>query len=89
MTLATTVTSADPADDTPKWVAGALATLRARLWLVALVAALSLVAAIIYLRVADYTYTVAPDVLVTVPIPARKAVVVAAPDLDEAHATLE
>nr|WP_310523663.1 Wzz/FepE/Etk N-terminal domain-containing protein [Polymorphobacter sp.] len=59
MTLATNDTSADPADETPKWVAGALATLRARIWLVALVMALCLAAAVIYLRNADYTYTAA------------------------------
>jgi hypothetical protein len=44
------------------WVASALATLRRRLWLVAAVAAVALLGAIIYLRVADYTYTVAMKV---------------------------
>lgn len=39
------------------WVKSAIVTLRRRWWLVAAVAALALLGAIVYLRIADYTYT--------------------------------
>ncbi len=41
----------------PDWLAGAAATLRARLWFVPLMAGLCLIGAIIYLRTTDYLYT--------------------------------
>lgn len=43
----------------PEWVAGALSTLRSRIWLVALTTLAGLLVAVIYLRSADYTHTVA------------------------------
>ena len=46
-----------PTGQKPDWVAGVIATLRARLWLVALVAALALLVAVIWLRTTDYRYT--------------------------------
>lgn len=44
-------------DDYVPWLAGAAATLRARLWYIILVAALFLLAAVVWLRTTDYTYT--------------------------------
>ena len=46
-----------PTDEGASWLANAAATLRARLWFIALVAAAFLLAAVIWLRTADYTYT--------------------------------
>lgn len=45
------------ADAAGSWLKGVVATLRQRSWLIALVAAVFLLAAIIYLRTADYTYS--------------------------------
>lgn len=58
MTVANDDRFAPPPDALP-WFLGALATLRARLWLVAAMAGLFLLAAVVYLRTADYTYTAA------------------------------
>lgn len=60
MTEASEATGQIPAADDDAgadWVKTALATLRRRLWLVAAVAAMALLGAIVYLRIADYTYT--------------------------------
>lgn len=50
------ITRADAPPDAG-WIAGALATLRARLWWVGALASVALLLAIIYLRTADYSYT--------------------------------
>lgn len=57
MTVAADEISAEPANDATRWVASAAATVRARLWVVALAMALFLLGAVIYLRTAEYDYT--------------------------------
>lgn len=57
MTVAADEISAEPANDTSPWVASAAATVRSRLWVVALAMAMCLLGAVIYLRTAEYTYT--------------------------------
>lgn len=68
MTLAAHRTTAEPAamladgaasDTASQWIASALAALRARAWLVPALALAGLLLAVVYLRTADYTYTVA------------------------------
>jgi hypothetical protein len=48
--------AADDGGGAPSWTTGVITTLRARLWLVAAMGAVFLLAAVIYLRNADYTY---------------------------------
>lgn len=54
-TAADTTLAPPPADDAP-WFLGAIATIRARLWFIIVVAGLCFIGAVIYLRVADYKF---------------------------------
>ena len=57
MTVTPDEAAAAPARGPTPWVAGAFATIRARGWFIAAVAAVCLLAVIVYMRTADYTYT--------------------------------
>jgi uncharacterized protein involved in exopolysaccharide biosynthesis len=57
MTAQTITASPTDAPRFAAWVAGAAATLRARRWWIVAVAVVSLIAAVAYLRTADYTYS--------------------------------
>jgi hypothetical protein len=57
MTVPTQATTADEIAPDARWLAGALATLRARLGWILAAAAICLLGAVLYLRSADFTYT--------------------------------